>query len=399
MMGSKKLKILLLYTGSTGFPLGDAYTNRILSLAKGLKSYSVDVKILVLFPGKKLGVESSKGVIYGIKYEYCSPFKIPNNQFQKKIIGITGILKAISLLFRKEKNSDAIISFTESLLQNFFIGLFSRIRKIYFIREVNEFPHAVLKRQDFNLNTFEKIKIKLLLFTANTPIYISSGISDFFRNVINVKIKSGLIVPIVVDVSRFNKKSQSIKNVITYCGNLFGEKDGVKILIESFSKIVPKYPEIFLQLIGDTNHNEFFDLKTIINKLGISERVIFTGFIDRDDIPKYLLESKILVLARPDNIQAKGGFPTKLGEYLATSNPVIVTPVGDIPLYLKDGINAFLAIPGDVIDLSKKISYVLDNYSEAVDVAKEGHKLVNKEFNPDYQAGRIVKFINHQILS
>ena len=49
----------------------------------------------------------------------------------------------------------------------------------------------------------------------------------------------------------------------------------------------------------------------------------------------------MLVLARPDNIQAKGGFPTKLGEYLATGNPVVVTKVGEIPNYLIDGVNAF----------------------------------------------------------
>ena len=60
-------------------------------------------------------------------------------------------------------------------------------------------------------------------------------------------------------------------------------------------------------------------------------------------MPKYLCNAKLLALARPDSIQAQGGFPTKLGEYLATGRPVVVTKVGEIPDYLEDGVNAFLS--------------------------------------------------------
>ncbi len=397
-MGNKQIKILLLYTGSTGFPLGDAYTNRILSFAKGLQNQSAKVKILILFPGKKLGVESPLGGVYGINYEYCCPFDIPGHKFQKIYSGIYGILKAIYLILFKEKGIDSLISFSESIWQNLFIGIFSRLKKIYFIREINEFPRKVLIKGHLNLNLLSKLKIKVSLVSTNAVFYISNGLADYFENILRIK-KQSLILPIIVDTSRFMNIDLQNRDVITYCGNLFGEKDGVKILIESFSKIAQKYSKIKLQLIGNTNSKEFLELEEIINILNITEKVIFTGFVERDDIPKYLLESKMLILARPDNIQAKGGFPTKLGEYLATSNPVIVTSVGDIPLYLKDGVNAFLTIPGDVDDLSRKMSFILENYSDAQNVAKEGFKLVSKEFNPDYQAGRIITFIKSQIYS
>ena len=50
-------------------------------------------------------------------------------------------------------------------------------------------------------------------------------------------------------------------------------------------------------------------------------------------------------MARPDSRQARGGFPTKLGEYLATGKPVCVTKVGEITVYLEDNVSAFLAEP------------------------------------------------------
>ncbi len=50
----------------------------------------------------------------------------------------------------------------------------------------------------------------------------------------------------------------------------------------------------------------------------------------------------------PDSKQAQGGFPTKLGEYLATGNPVCATTVGEIPDYLVDGESVYFAVPGSV---------------------------------------------------
>ena len=52
-----------------------------------------------------------------------------------------------------------------------------------------------------------------------------------------------------------------------------------------------------------------------------------------------------MALARPTNKQAEGGFPTKLGEYLATGNTVVVTNVGEIGEFLHDKVNAFVSDP------------------------------------------------------
>lgn len=60
-------------------------------------------------------------------------------------------------------------------------------------------------------------------------------------------------------------------------------------------------------------------------------------------MPQMLKNAEALVLDRPNSLQAQYGFPTKLGEYLLTGNPVVVTKVGDIPLYLKDGVSALLS--------------------------------------------------------
>ena len=169
----------------------------------------------------------------------------------------------------------------------------------------------------------------------------------------------------------------------------------MQILIEAFSRISSDFPNIKLYLIGDTsNEGEFKKLKEKISLLKIEDKVVFTGIISSDNIPHLLVNAKMLVLARPDNIQAKGGFPTKLGEYLATGNPVVVTKVGEIPNYLIDGVNAFLAQPNSVDSFATKMKFVLNNIDLANNVGLKGKELTNTIFNYKVQSKKLIDFIN-----
>ena len=88
----------------------------------------------------------------------------------------------------------------------------------------------------------------------------------------------------------------------------------------------------------------------------------------------------ILALARPNNKQAEGGFPTKLGEYLATGVQVVVTRVGEICLFLKNEINAFISEPDSAEKFAEKLSDALSS-KKRIQIGLEGKKLVYNEFN------------------
>jgi glycosyltransferase involved in cell wall biosynthesis len=69
----------------------------------------------------------------------------------------------------------------------------------------------------------------------------------------------------------------------------------------------------------------------LIREYRLEGRIQWKGEVPRDQIPAILQHASLLVLPRPESKQAQGGFPTKLGEYLATGNPVCSTRVGEIP--------------------------------------------------------------------
>jgi len=388
------LNLVLILTGGYGFPVGDAYTNRVLAFANGFIKNGCKVTLLIIYPGRNNQAEKH-GSIDGFDYYFCTSLKWPDNPLQKKITGFTGIVNAISLLSKIHNQNpiDAVLTFSQKFSQNFPVYLFTRFKKVTFIRENNEFPRIVLKRGNSSLNFYEILYFSLVNRLYDGYIYISKALVEFNRPFIGENMPV-IIVPIIVDNERFDMQHIGHEKQITYCGNLFGDKDGVKILISAFARIHKIFPDYILRLIGDiSNKTEYANLVDFAEEKGILSKIEFTGFVHRTIIPALLKQSSLLVLARPDNIQAKGGFPTKLGEYLATGRPVLVTSVGDIPDYIHDGVNGFLAKPGSVEDFAEKLILVLSNYSKSERIGIKGKKLTQKDFDNVFQSGRVMEFV------
>lgn len=225
---------------------------------------------------------------------------------------------------------------------------------------------------------------------------ISNPIREYFIEN-GVDAKKIYIYPMIVDPSRFEQITKNaVKNrYIAYCGNLKDAKDGVSDLICAYGTS-HKAKEIFkLYLIGKKpSPSEMQKYDELINKYNISGKVVFTGEVQRDCMPQLLKDADLLVLCRPDNRQALGGVPTKLGEYLSTSNPVLVTAVGDMRIYLKDGVNAYVSKPQNVNSFSEKMDAIAENYETAMKVGLNGNKLVYSDFNYLVQTKKVLNIIN-----
>ena len=113
----------------------------------------------------------------------------------------------------------------------------------------------------------------------------------------------------------------------------------------------------------------------------MQDKVIFTGLIEREMMPVILCNAEILVVSKPDNEQNSGNFPIKIGEYLATGVPVVVTSVGEIPLFIKDGESGFLAIPGSADSFAKKMEEALTNKEKAKTAGQNGRRIAEENFD------------------
>ena len=360
-----KLSIVI-FGDDFAFPEGDAATNRVHTYAKGLVENGLSVHVICF--ASDYNTEGT-GSINGIKYYH--PF---GQRGRNKFLLIrtwhkfTKYLKTLVLFIRINKSNRvlAIISYTQSLTCQFYIYLLSKIIRTKLISEHGEHPLKKYQGSSFK-NTYGELKSYLGSKTCDGILCISQYLIDFYA-ARGIKRERLFLVPSTVDTERFKIKDSSPLETkyILYCGTLTLIKDGVDILIKSFALISSRFPELNLVLLGKANTIENENLlKTLVNDLNITERVIFVGQIPRDEVPRYLTNAKILALARPSSIIADAGFPSKVTEYLSTGIPAVVTAVGEIPVYLKDGFNAFVCDPDSVEKFAEKLQFILDNYSDA----------------------------------
>lgn len=388
------MTIIILYPNS--FPYSGAATNRIISIARGLVETGNKVELIITRPTERSSNTMNRitdGVFQGIKYRYASNKLIwPSSRIGKLKSWLLGFLHTIICLFRI-KTEIVISAATTGFFENFIYSLICRQKKIKFLHTLDEYPW-VLINYDIYSNLYRNFYLKFYYKLFDAFIIMTKTLMDYYRPLARKNAKF-VHIPMTVDFDRFNvPKNPSDDQYIAYCGgDTSGTKDGIDILIKAFNQIKDEYPDLKLYIIGKVHPK----IENLVESLKIIDRVLFWGFVNRDKVPDLLVNAKALCLARPANKQAEGGFPTKLGEYLASARPVIVTDVGEISVYLKDSVSAYIAKPGDIESFASKIKEVLDKTEDSERVGRSGKVVAKDNFDYLRQGEALNKFLHELI--
>lgn len=375
-------------------PEGNAATNRVYTYAKGFIECGVDVHIVSF---SNTYATTNEGNIDGANYYIPFAQKERSKYFLvrrwKKLMKYRNAYSIIKSINKKDKII-AINSWSNELLTHFFGYILTRLFNARFIIETNEHP-----LRHYQTSTLRK-KIGELNFYFETLLCdgvfcISNFLMDLYKNSGYDENKL-ILVPSTVDPSRFNRKTERSfdQHYIGYFGSLTFDRDNVDILIKAFASISHKYSEIKLVLGGFCSQNERANLIGLIAELNITGKVTLLNYLSREEIITYVSNADILVMVRSNDVRSMASYPSKLTEFLASSVPVISVNVGEISLYLSDGVNAFLVEPGNPEALADKLDYVMSNYKLAQKVGKKGKELTDTIFNYNYQAKRMISFIN-----
>lgn len=384
------------------FPEGMGAASRIQSYSRGFIEESHGVTVLVLRPtmsdASQMQVTQIAGWHRGIEYVHCSGMLTRPPQLIRRIYyGIKGLgvaIRDVAIMNRREK-VDCCLLVSNSLAYILAFFVLSRIYRIAFVQEKSEFPFVLR-------STSVPGRIYAVLYTAFVYKLFDGMfvMTDTLRKYFRTRIRKGadiLVVPMTVEADRFAKSTHAGRiggPYVAYCGDMSGQKDGLDILISAFARIAKKHRSIKLCLIGGTSDpSEFGNLKNQVESLGISGKVVFTGRIDREDMPEYLCNATVLALARPSSLQSAGGFPTKLGEYLATGRPVVLTRVGEIDQYVEDDQDVFFCEPDNAFAFAERMEYVLSHPGNARRVGRNGQFKARSVFDYKAQSKRLLEFL------
>ncbi len=385
----------------------NANSNRIRGLLEGLFHLGVNVEVLIYGGYQSSQEKETCGLVYnqnGIICKYFSTNIISgyfNIRFQKYISIIFKKSKIVNELVHYLKDYEGII-WTDLSLTSFSFAkkIKKKNTKCMLFLEMSEYMD-IYKFSKGNILQKYYGKKRQNIFESSSSYYydgiafMTTTLYKYYAYLQTSHIKL-LHLPMTVDLSRFTKQNNPLNEFknpyIAYVGSMNDLKDGVSILISAFEEIKNTFNEYTLYLIGPYDYDTPNHLR-IIEQKGLKNRVFWMNVYGRDKIPNIICNADLLVLPRPDSKQAQGGFPTKLGEYLATGKPVCATRVGEIPNYLTDNQSIFFAEPGSVESFAKAMERALSNTDNAIFVGANGRKVAEKEFNKITQAKNLFDFL------
>lgn len=116
-------------------------------------------------------------------------------------------------------------------------------------------------------------------------------------------------------------------------------------------------------------------LKALVRNLKLEERVIFGGFVPHERLPQYLQASEVFV--RPSRSEGLGN---SFLEAMAAGIPVVATPVGGIPDFLKDGETGLFCEVGNPQSIAQKVEKLVKDRESRDYIVRQARELVRKRY-------------------
>ena len=389
------------------FPNGLAATNRIIAYSKGLLSNGVSIDVLITHPtdqnnnNKELLLKN--GIYQGINFKYVTKRYKNKYKIIRAFLHLSRLRSFIGYLFtareiiinNRKRPYDSILVSNDRIFFLFFYIIISKIIKTKLIFVFDEYPTPIRHKLKDNIPWIKKYSYTIILRWVDGYVSISNKLKCFYNNLYS---RPTLVLPMIIDTSRFKNITCKLNNpsngYICYMGNMELSKDNVDIIIVAFSKISNFHPKINLQLYGQPTTQNLNYLTNLVKGLNLSHRIFFKGIVPNHEVPNILQQSLILVSSQPETLRASGGFPTKLGEYLASGTPTLITNVGENSKYVKENIHLYFSPPNDIEMYASKLNYILNNYGQAKLVANNGKIFIENNYSHKYVGKKMKDFIN-----
>jgi glycosyltransferase involved in cell wall biosynthesis len=191
-----------------------------------------------------------------------------------------------------------------------------------------------------------------------------------------------------IDLRPFDAATPSLRGnsgdqppIVGLVGRLSVEK-GVDIFIRAAALVLAELPSTRFVVVGDGQDRH--KLESLIDELKVRENVSMLG--RRDDMPSVYASLDIMVSA-----SRQEGLPIAILEGMASSRPLIATPVGDVPTVVLDDRTGMMVPPEDPSLLAAQIVALLRDSAKRDRLGAAARKLIEDEFSADRMTADYLK--------
>lgn len=406
-MNSKSKETEYILFTSNNFPAGGPGASYLNLFCKGIIAKKGHIKVYLFKGHIYKNFRNTHGrknkTEYGVKFTHLGFANRAENHLLKFVEDTISVVRTVGVMFRLIfiRKKITLLIYSNSFPFNLPIYLISRLFHISLVSFVPEFleKHEIKKS-----NAFEKVMFYSFMINYSLLNKMADGLivfSDFLKQEYIRKgynTKNIYIQPNLTDFALWQTGEKQIEYTIGYAGTP-SKKDGIFDLLDAIKLLKEKGTLIKALIIGDSYGTDSLIpiFKEKCRELQIVDQVTFTGLVSQESVVSYLNKCQILSITRPNTRQTNAGFPTKLGEYMACKQVVLATKFGDIERYFSDKKDIVLAQPEDAASIAQNIEWILDNPSQALQIADQGFLKAKKLFDYRPAVSRIDDFIKEVI--
>jgi len=166
-----------------------------------------------------------------------------------------------------------------------------------------------------------------------------------------------------------------------YLGHIPHGND-LDLALQAWSRVGERLPQARLVIAG--TGEGLPALQSYAQALGVEDRVLFPGWIERELAPVYVAAADLIVNPLRDTLINRSKCAAKVVSAMALGKAVITSRLGENLEYIEHGRSGWLTEPGDADDLAQALLTLLSNQALAAELGRAARQRLWERF--DWQA-------------
>jgi len=191
------------------------------------------------------------------------------------------------------------------------------------------------------------------------------------------------------DKSMFRHKyGKDAASIVIFQG-VIDPQDEPQIIVDAAKEVLKKHADAMFWIIG--NGTAIPELKERISNYKLEDRFYFSGWVNQEEVVKYISGSDIGLVILPDVLSARGRVTLKEFEYWACGIPVVAPRLPALEEVVQENETGLFYEPGNSKNLADKINLLTEDKEFRKKMGENGMKMVKEIFEWKKLAENFVK--------
>jgi len=193
-----------------------------------------------------------------------------------------------------------------------------------------------------------------------------------------------------VPLERYNLKNVNAPAIFYAARHIYVK--GFHYFLKAAAKVLKKFDATFI--VGGEGPLTL-NLKEQAGRLGISNHIVFTGWISNYHMP-YILSNIADICVSTSFVEQ---LPSYIMECMAAGKPVVASSVGGVPEIILNEVNGYLVPPYDFKGTAGRIMDLLNDPEKAREMGLAGRRMIEEQLNMKSSALKLLKVYEETVRS